>query len=192
MRKWLIGFSTGICLMHTAIAQTVGVGGSYVFVDELDDVYGVVGHLHIPLQEQVFVALRGASYQDVERITTVGPVGIKITADYYPVDAGIGWTSVPGDGGVSFYAEAGVSYVFVESDVELNGLPTDVEIEDDLGWYATAGLRLGSGAWQGFAEAQFRTFKWSVEEESLPPGLPAPEEIDLDHIALNIGITYQW
>jgi len=163
-----------------------------VFVDELDDVYGIVGHVHMPIQENLYLSLRGASYQEVERTTSVGPVGIDITADYYPIDLGLGWRTPLGEGSWTFYAEGGVSYVFVESDIELNGFPTDVEIEDDMGGYLTAGLRVGTGSWQGFAEAQLRTFTWSVDEDSLPPGLPPPEEIDLDHIALNIGLVYQW
>jgi hypothetical protein len=192
MKGWNLLFIMGCFGGASAQAQTVGVGASYVFVDELDDVYGVVGHVQVPMSEQLFVALRGALYQDVERSTSVGPIGIDITADYVPVDLGLGWAAPLGEGNWTFYAEGGVSYVFVESDIELNGFPTDVEIEDDLGWYATAGIRLGTGAWQGFAEAQFRTFKWSVDEGTLPPATPAPEEIDLDHIALNIGVVYQW
>lgn len=97
-----------------------------------------------------------------------------------------------GEGGWSIYAEAGFSYVFVESDIALNGLPTDLEIEDDLGWYATLGFRVGTGSWKGFAEAQLRTFTWSVDDSSLPPGIPTPNDIELDHIAMNLGISYQW
>lgn len=70
--------------VSTLNAQDFGIGGSYVFVEDLDDVYGVVGHLHLPITETVFVALRGASYQDVERRSSVGPLSIDISADYYP------------------------------------------------------------------------------------------------------------
>jgi hypothetical protein len=173
-------------------AQEFGIGASYVFVEDLDDVYGVVGHALFPVSDSFYFALRGAAYQDVERSATVGPVQIDISADYYPVDFGLGWMTALGEGGMTFYTEAGGSYVFVESDIELNGSPFPAEIENDIGWYVTAGLRLGEGPWKGFIEAQLRTFTWSVDEGGLPPGTPTPDDIELDHIALNLGVAYQW
>ena len=192
MKRMVYGVVCVFIFSALGRAQDIGIGASYVFVDELDDVYGVVGHVHVPVTDSVFLALRGGSYQDVERSSTVGLVGIDITADYYPVDLGVGWKQGLGEGGVTFTAEVGLSYVFVNSDIELNGQPTPNEIKNDLGWYTTIGLRMGEGPWKGFIEAQYRTFTWSIDEDGLPPGLPTPDDVELDHVALNVGVAYQW
>lgn len=190
VKKGLAVFAVLVVFSAGARAQSIGAYGSYIFVDELDDVYGAGVQAQFPLSDVFFASVRGGYYPEVEREQTVAPVFIEIEADYYPLDIGLGAQKAVDDLW-TVYADAGLSYIYIDSEIKVNGMMTPIELENEWGWFGALGVTVGHGV-QGFCEAQYRTFTWSVDKSTLPPGTPSVNEIELDHIAVNAGIRFQW
>jgi hypothetical protein len=181
-----------LCMAVPGYAQVIGVHGSYIDSDEIDQLYGIGVLVSFPIGSSFYAISRIAYYPDYAHGTTVGPlqVPLQIDADYATAEAGLGVQKALGEF-TFLYSDIGISYLWADAQFSVNGVDTGLEQEDDLGWVVTLGLRTGKNV-QGYVELQYRDVDGEVSSDGLPPMLSSLEEFDLKHFAFNVGLAYRW
>ncbi len=162
MKRWMLA----VCAVLAGASLCYG-GGLGVFIsqfdpddDNVDSTTG--GGAKLQLGDTLGLELRG-SYFDDDLVTIM------------PADVGAFLKFPLGDSPVSLYGQGGVTWYFLDSD--------DVEIDDEVGWYAGGGVEIGLGDGLAlFAEAQYRQFEYTAEGDD-------PEELDENAVDVN-ALTY--
>lgn len=192
-KLWILVFGISYTILaQTSNAQTIGLYGSRVESDEMDTLYGAGLHFTLPFTESLFVSAQATSYPDYTQIRGVGPqkVPLAVNAEFLLADLGLGWQT-PILGSTSFYASAGLSYLWADAEYTLAGRPTQFELENDAGWYTTLGVSSGS-ALQLFFELQYRNLEGKITGPDIPPGYSSLQNFELKHVAGNLGVRYTW
>ncbi|MEX2606685.1 MAG: hypothetical protein WD708_05005 [Kiritimatiellia bacterium] len=182
----LVGFSS-------AHAQSIGAYASYFNADDLENVYGGGALLQVPVSQNLYVILRVAHYPGSEYSSRLGPLEVPVFADvdFTPIDIGLGLQGALGNSTTVVYADAGFTYLMADGTFMVNEFTSDAKFEDENGWYGALGVRSGEKT-QGFLEVQFRSSKADISSEESSQINDYMKEIDLDHLAVNLGVRFSW
>jgi len=184
---------SGFVSAQQAPAPSLGLYAAYFNADNLDNVYGGGVMLNVPLNDHVYVILRVAHYPGSEYSSKLGPTVVPVTADVdlTPIDLGLGLQIPLGNSSVVLYGDAGLTYMFADGRFMVNEFRSDSKVEDDFGWYAALGARVGEKV-QGFVEVQFRTLTTDITSDTSTQINDYMKEIDLDHTVVNLGVRFSW
>lgn len=177
-------------LMSLGQAQTIGVHGSFVDVQDAGDAYGFGAVLQVPLGDLFFVEGRIARHEGIESSDAAGPLVLNIESDLTPIDVGIGLQAPLGES-ARFWLSGGMYLMQIESDSFLNEFPVPLEVEDNEGWYVLLGTGFGQD-FQIYAEVQYRSVDARFSGKNLPPALAALPDTELHKVSVNVGIRYRW
>lgn len=196
---WITLALFALLIAAPASASGLHIYGSWWDVGDLDEAAGGGVKLAIPITDTVNIDLRGTYYEQIkdenffdDLFEEDESVFRDNAVDITPIEAGISF-NLASDAPVNFVLGAGASYFLLDSD---RG-----EIDDEVGWYGSAGLELASQGSVGFfAEAVYRSAEGTVESD---PGdfedIDDIEDvdfddvaIDLDGIGINAGIVWRW
>lgn len=165
-----------------AMAGDLGLYGSYWDTDALGETAGggakfVIGDAAVRWE------LRGSFFpdltEDFDQLVDDGSGEIEVEA--IVPEAGIAYNFAPGNT-TQFYLGAGLSYYLLDA--------TDVELDDEVGYYGVAGLSFG-GRGDGpalFAELMYRSVEGTVEDEDLVRDI----DVDLSGPAANVGVLFRF
>lgn len=193
-----------LALLTLIVTTPAFAGGFYLFgsywdVSDLESSVGGGAKVAIPLGATVNLDLRGTYYEQIEEerffdelIDDERSPFIENAIDVTPVDVGLSWNLAP-RGGITPVIGGGVSYFLLDTD---RGA-----VDDEVGWYASAGLDFASrGSFGFFAEAVYRTATGTVE--SSPEDFEGVDDIegidfrdvdiDLDGFGVNAGVVWRW
>ena len=193
-----------LALVALAFTTPAFAGGFYAFgsywdVSQLDAAAGGGVKLSFPLGSVVNLDLRGTYYQPIDDahffdklIDDEQSPFLENSIDVTPIDAGLSFNLAP-HGSVTPTIGGGVSYFLLDTD---RG-----SIDDEVGWYANAGLEFASrGSFGFFAEAIYRsatgTVKASPHDLGDVPDIEGVDytktNVDLDGLGANAGIVWRW
>lgn len=165
-----------------ALAGDLGFFGSYWDTDQIGETAGggvrwAIGDAALRLE------LRGSYFpdltEDFSELVDDGSGELEVEA--IVPEAGVAYNFAPG-ASTQFYLGGGLSYYLLDA--------TDVELDDEVGYYGVAGLRLG-GQGDGaafFAEVMYRSVEGTVEDEDLIDDV----DVDLSGPAANIGVLFHF
>jgi hypothetical protein len=198
MRKgWLLGAAALLLLTGgagSAAAADLAVFGSYWNTDDLEDSLG--GGLNLMLGDgPVRFDLRAAHFPDLTRdaqdIVDPGDDDFPGSLDVKATPLGVGVAFRPAvDYGVRPFFGGGANYYLLDTN--------RWELDDELGYYITAGLETGGDAVGFYAEAMYQGVEATVTVD--PEDLddiddidPSGEvDIDLAGFAANAGVVFRF
>jgi hypothetical protein len=174
-----------VCMLASVTAQAKWVGGyaSYWDVKDFGDTYGGGFVLQWPVHEFFAVEGRGVWYRDIkdpgnEQIepATLG-IGPALTVDLNERVTGYG-------------SVVGTAFMYAR-DFLVDG---EEVVDDDgvgFGVTLTGGLRVDiQSNWSLLAEASYNI--GTIDTKAVRDGQIVDDEIDLDGLAVNVGIGYSW
>ncbi len=109
---------------------------------------------------------------------------------FFPLLAGINFHLVDSDN-LDLYAGPRAAFVsFGDFDLEIDGVRTDFEVDDEFAWGATIGLnyRVGGSRWAFLAEATYLDVDMKVTER----GTDSASVTGFDPLMVNIGASYSF
>ncbi|MBU0678207.1 MAG: porin family protein [Verrucomicrobia bacterium] len=181
MKKLALCAAVLIAVSQTAGAGGLGLYGAYINSDDIDAAgYGYGAKFVGDLGEGVALELRGTFFEKLENNDT----GVDIELEIIPAEAGIQLRPNIADG-VELVLGAGISYFFLDTNV--------AEVDDELGWYASAGLEISLGDSVAlFGEAVYRHLEATVKDDDLDEITEEELDIDLGGIGANVGLLLGW
>lgn len=109
---------------------------------------------------------------------------------FFPMLAGVNFHLVDSKQ-LDLYVGPRAAFVnFGNFDLEIDGVRTDFEVDDEFAWGATIGLnyRVGDGRWAFMAEATYLDVEMKVTER----GTDIATVSDFDPLMVNIGASYSF
>lgn len=192
MKKWMAILFAGVTLAD-AQAGGLGFSGAYWNPKDAEDGYGAAARLQVDLSSTVSLDIRGAYFPDMsEDIST--PAGeIDSDLEIIPLEVGLLLHPKVADKGVQPYIGGGIGYYMLELDTESpSGLDNRIDLDDEVGWYAVAGLKLRFS--QGLAlvlEAQYRGVEGTAKGDDIGD-IDDAYTIDLEGFGANAGLMLSW
>ncbi len=183
MKKIILSAVAALALMAApAMATDFSVFGSYWDTKDADEALGGGAKFRFGR----FVEVRGTYFSDVTADTDPESRDFEISA--IPVEAGLVFNFAE-DAPVSPYLGGGVGYYFLDTE--------NFEIDDEVGFYAVAGLEFGRrGSGLGFmAEAIYRQMEGTVrdtEGSGLPDDFDEDVDIQLEGMGVNAGLVWRF
>ncbi len=171
-------------------AQSLGLHGSYLDVRDGGDAYGVGAVLKASLTELIFVEGRISRYEGIDSSSSSGPLRLQFESDLTPIEVGLG-VELPLGASASFWLSGGVYWMRLSSDATLNGEPVPVDVDNNRGWYALAGLGTGDRV-QLYIEGQYRTTDAEFSTSVPVPALADLSDTDLHKVSFNVGVRIRW
>jgi len=186
MRKAFVAVAVLTALAMPAWGGDLGVMASFWSPDDIDDDTRGGVYLDIPIVR--------LDWQT--RVTFYEEMGFSSAAqgefiiDPTTIDTGLAWTFPTKNADIEPFLGAGFSYV----DFKIN---RGGRIKDEFGWYGNVGLDWnfrGNGSVRG--ELLYRVLSAEIQGDDLGvsefAGRFIDEPLDLNGVALNIGIAYHW
>lgn len=175
-----------------ASARGFSLYGSYWDTDQAGEAVGGGLSFEIPINERVGVDLRGAWYSqgELENPFDEGDTFTERDLNLAPVEAGLRFNFNP-SGTFSPYVGGGFSYIFMDLDSDR------FEVDDETGWYALGGARIGDGAGVDLlAEIAYRKAEATVSDSGLTPvdefDLEEDVALDIDGPGVNLGVVWNF
>jgi Outer membrane protein beta-barrel domain len=180
----LIVAALSAAVASPAFAGGFSIFGSYWNTKDADAVGGGGVRVGVPLGTVVDLDLRGTYYQKLK----ADPLD-RLGDANSPFQRGI--QALPLDVGLRFnlahyevvnpYVGGGATYYLLDSD--------SGNVDDEVGWYALAGLNLG----RFFVEADYRDVSATVKRNGeLPDAIVDRVDLDLSGVAVNAGFNWQF
>lgn len=183
IKKFLTSVSMVAVLGSMALPATaadLAAFGSYWDTTDADQAFGFGTRLRFAR----FVELRATYFRDAT--ADAEPDSLDFDVSVIPVEAGLVFQFAE-DAPFSPYVGGGGGYYLLNS--------SDVEIDDEVGWYAVAGAdfgRLSSGLAFN-VEAIYRSMEATVtDDEDGLPGIDEEVDFDLSGIGLNAGVVFRF
>jgi hypothetical protein len=175
-----------------AEAGNVAIYGSYWDTEDLEATGGVGAKFSFG--DRLGFEARVAYFPDLSEdlddlLDTDQELLPDIDVEAIPLDVGLNYRFTP-DRPVDFFVAGGVSYYRLELDIE--GF-NDVDLDDEVGYYAGAGIEAGGadGGVGFYAEALYRNIEGTVEGDDLDE---IEDEVDLDlgGWSANAGLVFRF
>ena len=189
MKKVLLA---GFVLVLGAIAASangLGFSGAYWDTKNAGDGFGAGAKLQLQVVPGMFMEFRGTYFEDLSGDDKAAGIDSKLQV--IPAEAGL-IVTFPVNKQFKPYAGGGVGYYFADAKIEAEGLDEDIDIDDEMGYYAVGGFEIGlADNFYIFAEYKYT---W-VEFDTF-----VIEDIDyesdtktvLDGPGGNIGLLLKW
>ena len=180
MRKTilLIILAAGLCALPAAAAETdFTVGGSNWATEDADQALGFGTKLRVGVFE-----LRGTYFSDVT--ADIDPERRDFEISAIPLEAGLNYHFVE-DQRLNPYVGGGAGYYLLDT--------TRGDINDEVGWYAVAGIDIPTNAGIGInVEGIYRGIEATVD--NVGPGTDVRDNVDLnlDGFGVNAGLVWKF
>ena len=161
---------------------------------------GIVGHFLLGAPFELDLRLSGFAARDSRDITTEEGQRFEndVTIVSMPLEANV-LVRLPLGGSFSLYGGPGIGYYLYDgqSNSHLNGIKTvyDIEVDDEFGFYALAGLRFQcTRHFAAFVEGKYAWIETSIEkatEVRHDIGIDwVEQELDFSGFAANVGLLF--
>jgi hypothetical protein len=185
---WMICLLAGV--LAPVSAQSLGVHGSYLDVRDGGDAYGFGAVLKASLTEWLFVEGRISRYESIDSSSESGPLRLRFESDLTPIEVGLG-LELPLGNSASVWLSGGLYWMRLSTETTLNGEPVPVDVDNNQGWYALAGLGTGDKV-QLYIEVQYRTADAKLSSSAPVPALADLSDTDLHKVSANVGVRIRW
>ena len=192
MKKWAMAMLVSVALAGGARADNGwGIYGSYWQPGDWDGAVGAGGKISFEIAKHALFDARATWFDDFE----LDAGGDRLQLEAVPFEAGL--TITTGLEPVEVYFCGGMSWYTMDGGIYQSGVKTDVDFDDELGFYGGIGFEvpvsedvahLGATRITLFAEALYRYV--SVDEISVGAGTFAGE--DMGGFAANAGVMIRW
>lgn len=183
MRRFLAVLAVLALGATAASANGVGAFGSYWDTKDAESGFGGGAKLAVDLGSVVNLELRGAYFPDLSDDVGAVNVDLKATA----IEAGA-VLRMPLSDTLALYVGGGGGYYLLEADSDLG----DVDIDDEAGWYAVAGLEIGlSDSVAIIAEAKYTSLEATAQNDDIDE-LRDGADVDLTGLGANAGLMLKW
>ncbi len=187
MKKVALALSLALVLAAPSFASGLGANISMWDTDEADDDQGFGIKLEFDAGERVDFEIRASGYDGLTRIGS----GALFRIEAFPLDMGFAY-SFPLGGKVEPFVGGGGSYYFLNADYDGGAFPAagQVEMDEEFGIYAVAGLEAAmSSLWGFYAEVMLRSVEAKVEGDDFGfVDIP----VDLTGVSGAIGVILTW
>ncbi len=169
----LIGIFAMVITAVPAHAGTVGVYGAFWDTDDADSSWGGGVRIGFDFLKWLELEFHGTYYPEFG-----GDIlGSNVDITAMPVDGGLKFKLFP-DKNFHLYVGAGATYYFMDSN--------DLEIDDETGYYAEAGVEFGGEHSRLFFEVMWRAMEASVDAGS------SSGDASFDGLTGQIGVNWTW
>ena len=189
MRMFLVVL--GVVLLGVGIASANGLGvfGSYWDTKDADSGWGGGAKLQLEAMPNIYIEARGSYFPDFGDSSDDDP-----TVDVIPVEADA-IVKFPLADRFAPYVGGGAGYYMfdVSGNVhdEDSGANISVDIDDEFGWFALAGVEIGlSDQVSLFAEGKYTWLDATMKAKG--DGIDGSEDICLDGFGGNAGLILRW
>lgn len=179
-------------LMATqSMAGGLALFGSYWDAKDADDTFGGGAKFRANLNENVQLDVGGSyfMFEDDE-------MGVDSELEVIPVEAALSFRTNIADT-FAVYVGGGAGYYFVDGEMSDGGTTLDVDIDDEIGFFAQAGIEIGLGANLSLiGEVQYVWLEFDKAElsSSDAPGEKLDIDVDLkmDGLRANAGLLFRF
>ena len=183
MRMFLIVLGVVLLGASMASANGLGVYGSYWDTKDADSGFGGGAKLSMSFGQYFAVEARGTYFNDLSK--DEGPLNVDLQV--IPVEAGL-VLNMPLSDAVTPYIGGGGGYYFLKADTDAGS----VDIDDEVGWYAIAGLEIKlSDAVALFAEGKYTGVEGTAKNDNVD-NIVDKVDIDLSGFGGNAGLLLKW
>jgi hypothetical protein len=192
MKRWALAMVILAAMVAGARADNGwGIYGSYWQPGDWDGAAGAGGKISFEVVKNALFDIRATWFDDF----TLDEDGTRLQVEAVPFEAGL--TITTGLEPVNVYFCGGLSWYTMDGGVYQSGVKTDVDFDDEFGFYGGIGFEvpvsedvahLGATRITLFAEALYRYA--SVDEVST--GLNTFAGGDLGGFAANVGAMIRW
>ncbi|RKX33267.1 MAG: hypothetical protein DRP22_00655 [Verrucomicrobia bacterium] len=187
MRILVASVIAALSLQTAWAGNGIGVFGSYWNTDDFDDGYGGGAKLKVELAPGLCFEVRGAYYPDL----TDDEDDADIDLEVIPVEGDL-IVELAIQDTACIYGGGGVGYYFMDIDVEADGEELDVDVDDEIGYFAIAGLEVSvSDAVALFAEGKY-TWLDIDEVEVEGETISVKEDNELNGFGANAGLLIKF
>ncbi|HMP90290.1 MAG TPA: OmpW family outer membrane protein [Kiritimatiellia bacterium] len=167
-------------ILPNAHANGLGFFASYWDTKDAEDEFGIGAKLQFSLDQAITMELRASIFQFED-----SEGGIKVELDVIPLEAGLLFNLAPG-AEFNPYIGGGAGYYIMDAEISAGGLSSDLDIDNEVGYYAVAGaeLKLADNI-ALFVEAKYTWLKIKKVE-----GISA--DAKLDGFGGNAGLIIKW
>jgi hypothetical protein len=201
MRKLGLGLLAilAIAAISTPATADFRVFGAYQDTDARDDTAGGGVSFGIPVAKIADLEMRGSYLQKLEDDPLDGafdedePVFTPGDIEVIPLDLGVRFNLTQKERGAQPYLGGGASYFLLDSD------QSGVNVDDEVGWYASVGSSFGDREGISFfLEGMYRGVEATVEQD--PDSITDVDDLDLDeNVDLDLdgfgataGVRFGW
>ena len=182
MRMFLCVLGVVLLGAVAASANGLGVFGSYWDTNDNDDVWGGGAKLQIDLMENICVEARGAYFPEFGDSS-----GEELKVDIIPVEADA-ILKFPISDMLTPYVGGGVGYYIFDVENDIEGV--DVDIDNEFGYFALAGVEIAFNEQVSlFAEGKYTWLEATIEASGDVEG---EETGKLDGFGGNAGLMLKW
>lgn len=182
MRMFLVVLS--VVLLGTVVASANGLGvfGSYWNTKDADSGWGGGAKLQFDVMPNVCIEGRGSYFPDF------GDSDSDSSMDVIPVEADA-IIKFPISDSLTPYVGGGAGYYMFDVDSDNDGVKVDVD--DEFGWFALAGVEIGlSKQVSLFAEGKYTWL--DVTAKATGMGVDVSEDASMDGFGGNAGLMLKW
>lgn len=123
-----------------ASANGLGFSGAYWDTKNAGDGFGAGAKLQLQVVPGMFMEFRGTYFEDLGGDEEIEGVDSKL--QIIPAEVGL-ITTFPVNKQFKPYVGGGVGYYFADATVEADGMDEDIDIDDEIGYYAVGGFEIG-------------------------------------------------
>ena len=172
-KKFLVvGIFAMVLMAVPAQAGTVGVYGAFWDTDDADSSWGAGVRVGFDFLSWMELEFHGTYFPDFG----ADVLGSSVDITALPLDGGLKFKFFP-DKPVTLYVGAGATYYFMDSN--------DVEIDDETGYYAEAGLEFGDKT------NLFFEVMWRNMDATIDSGLFSGDA-SFDGLTGHFGLNWSW
>ncbi|HEU5181808.1 MAG TPA: outer membrane beta-barrel protein [Candidatus Polarisedimenticolia bacterium] len=169
----LVGIFAMAFMAVPAHAGTVGVYGAFWDTDDADSSWGAGARVGFDFLSWLELEFHGTYFPEFG-----GDVlGSDIDISVIPVDGGLKFKLFPNKP-ATLYVGAGATYYFLDSD--------DVEIDNETGYYAEAGVEFGGEHTRLFFEVMWRAMDATIDSGILSG------DASFDGLTGQFGVNWTW
>ena len=170
-----------------ASANGLGFFGSYWDTESAGDGFGAGAKLQLEVVPHMFMEFRGTYFEDLSDDGETEGVDNKL--QIIPAEAGLVIT-FPVSKQFKPYAGGGAGYYFADATVEADGMDEDIDIDDEIGYYAVGGFEIGL-AENFYIFAEYK-YTWVEIDTFVIEDVEFEGKTVLDGPGGNAGLLLKW
>ena len=180
-----------LTFVPTLFAGGPGVFGTIIRTDDFDESYGIGAKLDVDINDLLTVEVRTAFYDTLGKGLRIGSVPFETDLEIVPLEVGLA-IDIPIADRLQPYIGGGLGWYILEADVAVAGRRQEINIDDELGFYAVGGLRLGLNPnLELFGEYQYRNVETTLSNDSFSNRIQSVD-VGLSGSSVNVGLLLRW
>jgi len=191
MKQLIFTFLLSAILAPIAQAGGLGLFYGYMNTDDLDSSSGPGAKLRLDLSDWAGLELKGMYMEGFESDLDGALDQTKLDLTIIPAEIGLA-VDLPIADRVRPYLGAGFGYYNIELENTSEFADAGFDLDDQVGWYGTLGLRLPLSRFTLFADAQVRQIEGSFKIDQFSRIKDEEFDFDLSGWGATAGIMLNW